>query len=533
MFRAEAEVMHRMNHSNIVAIIDDPIIDDTPCLAMEYVRGRNIDQILTKSQEKDRPLPVEAMIYIMIEVLKGLDHVHNATLENGEPLRLVHRDLTPGNLIISFDGDVKITDFGISKSQMSRVSTTVGIVKGKARYLSPEQIVGEPATTQSDLFACACVCVELVSGRPLFDVSNVHQTLHSIVNNKRKKVSDLITPREPKLIEAIETSLSKNPKKRHRNAREFCLALQQARDALKSNFGRTELSDYLAELFSDSPEPWELEIERERSSLNTSSISQIQDAKSILEDSTPSDQHSMAAANTMPAIAKIRPKLTPYPQANRISDESITSVGKEDDEEDTKVSLDLSSSSNIPPSANESVQMVDRPAFIPTPRAKSFEGAFKFKRYWPILFATFGLGLATGVIATISIVDNAPQTVRNEVVPVSLVIPPPPKPQATPDTVLKPSIKETPSKPKAQQTKSTLRRVNKGSLSVYGPKGARITIDGKRLRSRVPLVAHPITAGKHRIQISKGRYRRSSSVTISPQKNSVLKFRKRKRSRRK
>ena len=257
MFQSEGEVLAHLDHPNIVAIFDAPTIDGTPCLAIEYVNGRSVSQILERCDIRGETMPVQAILYIMVRVLRGLAHAHHATQDDGTPLNLVHRDITPGNLMVSFEGDVKITDFGISKSQISVVSTTVGIVKGKARYLAPEQILGEPASPRSDLFSTACVLLEMLTGRPLFERPTVPKTLYAIVHGQRQDVVDMVPVREPLLIDALETALSTDPKKRQVSASELADALEVASQAISVPMDGRDVSDYMRSLFEGLEEHWE------------------------------------------------------------------------------------------------------------------------------------------------------------------------------------------------------------------------------------------------------------------------------------
>jgi len=527
MFRAEAEVMHRLDHPNIVSIIDDPIIDDTPCLAMEYIEGRNIDQLLTRSLKLEKPLSLEAMLYIMIEVLQGVAHVHNANLENGEPLQLVHRDLTPGNLMVSFTGDVKITDFGISKSQMSRVSTTVGIVKGKARYLAPEQITGEPATPKSDLFACACVCLELITGKPLFDAANVHQTLHSIVHGKRKKVSDILKTREPKLVSAIEKALSTNPKRRYNSATEFCDALRLAKAELNRSYTKSDLATYIQALFEGEREPWESSGEV-LSPATPHAQSDFSDAASLLEEDTPQVDERQTLIDEA-TISQTAPKTPDFAERRKSSDTLEPSLLPKPPlsevlEDDTMINLSQAQPAQL--------SKRSRPQ-----RPQTFDTGFKFRRAWPILFATFGLGLATGVIATIVTLDSSKPKTSIEVTQTSNQLAPPPAPVEAQDNLkVKPSLTPIPAPAPASPKPAPAPAVKKtpigtGKLSIFGPKGSRIRINGKRLRKRVPLIKYELSVGRHRIQISKGRYRRVANVNIRKAKTSTLKFKRRRKKR--
>ena len=180
---------------------------------------------------------------------------------------------------------------------MSRVSTTVGIVKGKARYLSPEQIVGEPATPRSDLFACAYVCAEMIQGKPLFDAPNVHQVLHAIVNGKRTKVVELLHRNHQHIAGVIETALSTNPKKRFESARKFRQKLEAARDSTGLHFSKEQLGAYLQALFVGHSEPWE------ELSVSTSMDSKALLVKSELEEiSEDTDKSFASAALAVPKV---------------------------------------------------------------------------------------------------------------------------------------------------------------------------------------------------------------------------------------
>jgi serine/threonine protein kinase len=255
MFIAEAEVMSKLNHPNIVRVFDTPIIDRTQCLAMEYVRGRNLQQMLVRCRDLNIRMQPAAVLRIMSQVLRGLEYAHTFRLEDGQPLNLVHRDVTPGNVLVGFDGDVKLTDFGIAKSQMSAVSTTVGIVKGKARYLAPEQILGEPATPRSDIFSAASVVVEMMTGGPVFDRGSVPKTLYAIVNGERADLEQLLGFRAPLLVQLLNRALETNPRKRLQTAREMAEGLDAAARLIGKPMDRESLGAHLRDLFRDVDDP--------------------------------------------------------------------------------------------------------------------------------------------------------------------------------------------------------------------------------------------------------------------------------------
>jgi serine/threonine protein kinase len=259
MFRSEAEHLSLLDHKNIVKVLDVPEINGARCLALEYVRGRSVAQILDRARHVGRRIPPEIAVYVVTEVLEGLDHVHRARLADGQPVGLVHRDVTPGNLLVSFDGDVKITDFGISKSLMSKVSTTVGIVKGKARYLAPEQILGEPASPRSDMFSAGCVIYEMLTSIPLFDRPSVPKTLTAIVHGEIPDLPSVLPiPRAQRLVALIGRTLAVATDKRHERARDLAEDLRAAAaQELGPLVGRAAVAAYMRQLFEGQDESWE------------------------------------------------------------------------------------------------------------------------------------------------------------------------------------------------------------------------------------------------------------------------------------
>ncbi len=255
MFLSEAKVMSSLDHRNIVRVFDMPEIENVKCLAMEYVRGRNVQQLLARASDLQRSVPPEVTLKIMADILRGLEYAHNRTLEDGTELSLVHRDVTPGNVLVSFDGDVKLTDFGIAKSQFSQVQTTVGIVKGKARYLAPEQILGEAATPRSDIFSSALVVCEMLTGVPTFDFQSVPKTLYAIVNGDRANLEHVLGFHAPQLVQLLNRALHTNPDKRIASAREFKEGIEEAASNLGSPLTRAELGNYLHSLFRSDEDP--------------------------------------------------------------------------------------------------------------------------------------------------------------------------------------------------------------------------------------------------------------------------------------
>ena len=166
MFVDEAKIALGLNHPNIIQVFDFGAVGDTYFLAMEHVEGMDLLRLLQEAARARQRLPYGLSAYIVQQLAKGLDYAHRKTDEFGQPLGIVHRDISPQNILLSWDGGVKIVDFGIARAR--DVHEEEGVIKGKFAYMSPEQARGEPVDCRSDVFAAGIVLFELVCARPLF-----------------------------------------------------------------------------------------------------------------------------------------------------------------------------------------------------------------------------------------------------------------------------------------------------------------------------------------------------------------------------
>src|ERR1051325_6029404 len=166
MFIDEAKIALGLNHPNIIQVFDVGAVGDTYFLAMEYVDGMDLLRVLQEAAKARLRLPYGLSAYVVQQLAKGLDYAHRKTDEFGQPLGIVHRDISPQTVLLSWDGGVKIVDFGIARAR--DVHEEPGVIKGKFAYMSPEQARGEPVDCRSDVFAAGIVLYELVCARPLF-----------------------------------------------------------------------------------------------------------------------------------------------------------------------------------------------------------------------------------------------------------------------------------------------------------------------------------------------------------------------------
>ncbi|HEY2744362.1 MAG TPA: protein kinase [Polyangia bacterium] len=182
MFLDEARLAAQLTHPNIVHIYDFGKVDDYYFIAMEYVDGVDIGRLIRRA--KERPVPFELAARILADVCAGLQFAHNAVDPIGRKLDVVHRDVTPQNVLVSYDGIVKLVDFGIAKAQFAAGRTRPGVVKGKYAYMSPEQVEGKPLDGRSDVFSAGICLYEMLTGVPLFRRDDVVASMREIRDGK-------------------------------------------------------------------------------------------------------------------------------------------------------------------------------------------------------------------------------------------------------------------------------------------------------------------------------------------------------------
>jgi len=259
MFLNEAKLAAQLNHPNIVQIYDLGKIAQSYFIAMECIVGRDMRRILPKAEAMGVEFPLVYALKIASSVCEGLYYAHQRTDPYGNPLRIVHRDVTPENIFVSFDGTVKILDFGIAKAANQIEQTRAGEIKGKLAYMSPEQCMGKSLDQRSDIFSLGAVLYEWVTGRKLFSGDSDVAILKSISDGK------IVPPRQvrPDIPEAVEQILLKalatDRDERYQTAWELQNDLDRflnRRDFTPSNI---HLANFLRELFKD-----ELDEERQR-----------------------------------------------------------------------------------------------------------------------------------------------------------------------------------------------------------------------------------------------------------------------------
>lgn len=251
MFLDEARIAAKLSHPNIVQIYDLGKADNTYYIAMEYVSGRNVQHLINKQQDAGGHLPVEHVCRIIAGVCDGLYYAHSRKDYDGKALNIVHRDISPQNILVSFAGGVKVVDFGIAKASTQLAQTRAGVLKGKYAYMSPEQVRGAKIDHRSDLFAVGLVMYEMLTGLRAFERDTSLKTLKAIVQEKPLNPREANPEIPPEVVKLLSKALEKNPDKRYKTAQEMQLALEDFLEQSPKKSNNVRLSRFLYELFDD------------------------------------------------------------------------------------------------------------------------------------------------------------------------------------------------------------------------------------------------------------------------------------------
>ena len=286
MFVDEATIASRLNHANIAQVYDFDIHEGTPYIAMEFVEGKDLRAILQASHSLPRPIPYPIAVYLTLEAAKGLYYVHSRR-ESSRPLNIIHRDVSPQNIMLSFSGEVKIVDFGIARAVDRGTETVAGTIKGKYAYMSPEQVNGADIDHRTDIFSLGIVLWEMLTLQRLFSARSEGETINNVL---RKQVppphevrADIPAALSPLVMCALERSRSH----RYPTMLAFHEALSKFLFETSSYPELERVTDFLAGLF-----PAEIESLRQGEHLTF-----------------PPTQHDAPepAASAMPATAPARP----------------------------------------------------------------------------------------------------------------------------------------------------------------------------------------------------------------------------------
>lgn len=238
MFLDEAKLASRIQHPNVVSTLDVVTLEGELFLVMEYVQGEPLSKLVRSAAKRKERVPAHVVLSVMAGVLHGLHAAHEAMSEQREPLNIVHRDVSPQNVLVGTDGVARVLDFGVAKAALRSQSTQEGQMKGKLSYMSPEQLNGMPVDRRTDIFAAGVVLWEALVGKRLFAGNDAGEILAKVLTLEiprpsqiAAKKQDGMPPSKPisrKVSDVVMKALERDPKDRYQTAREFAIALEGA-----------------------------------------------------------------------------------------------------------------------------------------------------------------------------------------------------------------------------------------------------------------------------------------------------------------
>ncbi|MCB9708531.1 MAG: serine/threonine protein kinase [Myxococcales bacterium] len=256
MLTDEFKLVSHLRHPNIAEVYELAEVERSLLIAMEYVDGKDLRSIIDRLQSRGMLMELDNAAYIIARALDGLHHAHCARDRRGEVLAIVHRDFSPSNVLVSYDGRIKICDFGIAKARHSRIRTKTGIIKGKIRYMSPEQTYGRTLDLRSDIFSAGSVVYELATGQPAFHADNEMDLIFAVREAAPPACQD-VNPRVPdQLARIIERAMARSRSGRYQTSIEFRDALLEFIRTINPHYTRTKLAESQRKI-------WAPEIESE------------------------------------------------------------------------------------------------------------------------------------------------------------------------------------------------------------------------------------------------------------------------------
>jgi tetratricopeptide (TPR) repeat protein/tRNA A-37 threonylcarbamoyl transferase component Bud32 len=277
MFVNEAKLAARLTHQNIVQIYDLGSIEGTYFIAMEYLHGKDLRAMINKARQRAVPVPLEFALYIVSRICAGLDYAHKLKDFQGSPLNIIHRDISPQNIIVTYEGEVKIVDFGIAKAATHSSETKVGIIKGKLAYMSPEQAAGKSIDHRSDVFSTGILLYELVTQRRMFEGTDL-----DVLDRVRKGdfvAAEVVAPAlPPRIIAILRRALAHDPERRYQSCAEMLTDLEEGFSDFSVRPSAEILGHYMKGLFAE-----EIAVELSALQEAQTQITPVEDSRPVEE----------------------------------------------------------------------------------------------------------------------------------------------------------------------------------------------------------------------------------------------------------
>jgi hypothetical protein len=329
MFIDEAKIAVQLQHANIAQIFDLGKVEDSYFIALEHVHGKDLRSIFDRMRGKREVMPVQQACYITMQLCEGLDYAHNKRDAQGRELHLVHRDISPQNVLIGYEGEVKLIDFGIAKAAGKASKTQAGILKGKFGYMSPEQVRGLPIDRRSDIFSCGIVMYELLTNERLFVGESDFSTLEKVRNVEILPPSSYNKQILPELERIVLKALAKDPEDRYQNAIDLHDDLQAFLHKIGGFYSRKDLSAWMKKVFAVEIEEDSAKLEQYRLLVAPESAAEPSFRRAAMGGAAPN-----AAAGR--ATTKMTEAKGPEPAMDWDDEELDTQIFDKDDPIDVK-----------------------------------------------------------------------------------------------------------------------------------------------------------------------------------------------------
>ncbi|NUP05510.1 MAG: serine/threonine protein kinase [Polyangiaceae bacterium] len=371
MFVNEARLAARLNHANVVTTYEVGLDAGQHFLAMEYLDGQPLNTILRKTKRVE--LPIEIHVRILADALAGLDYAHTLKDFDGTPLSVVHRDVSPQNIFVTYDGQVKVVDFGIAKAAGAASTTQSGVFKGKLSYIAPEQASGRPVDARADVFSVGVMLWEAIGGRRFLEAEAQSVILARRIAGTEPRIRDVVPDADAELADICDKAMAHDPENRFRSALAFQDALEGYLDRFSKRVGPREVSGLVSNLFNPERESIRIVIDEQLKQVQRESSSIL--PMPSLDMSAPSSVDHTRLTTVQPSIERKAALSAPPPGAPAAADSGPGSL-----------------------SGNGSLQAATMPASVGEPTVAS-RGASKSRTLLMVLGA-----LALASVAGIAIV---------------------------------------------------------------------------------------------------------------------------------
>ncbi len=274
MFLDEARLAARLNHPNIVHTYEVGEHNGAYFIAMEFLEGQSLNKVIKEASKRRENIPPTLCARVIADALSGLHYAHELRDYDGRPLTVIHRDVSPHNIFVTYDGHTKMVDFGIAKAALSSTETEVGVLKGKVAYMSPEQAAAGHIDCRADIFPMGIVLWEMLTGKRLMVGDSAAQTLHRLMNMEIPRVSSVMPAIDPMLDEIVARSLQKDPFQRFQTAAEMRDALEAciARSGLAAR--QDDVSRVMLRLFGKIKEEVQRQVQKHMSTITRANSTQ-------------------------------------------------------------------------------------------------------------------------------------------------------------------------------------------------------------------------------------------------------------------